>query len=324
MNLNFHILALRFSSIGDVAMCVPVIDSVLRNNPEVKITFATPKAFHVFFPVHERLDLLDFDKKQEHQGLIGLIRFYKKNFNLEFDAVADLHSVLRTQFLRRVFSFLGTPTAHIDKGRGDKKILTKKKDKQLKPLIHTCTRYAQVFEELGFNAPLNFKLHNFLGYPDVLKEGVGVAPLAKHKEKQFPLDKMKEVVSYLAQNNYVYLLGGKEDEKILNTFVQPNVENLAGKQSFKEDLELMAGLKFVISMDSANMHLASLVGTRVISIWGATHPYLGFLGYGQSMKDVVQLENLTCRPCSVFGNKDCWRGDLACMNKLDFFKPLEK
>ncbi|CAI9430110.1 Lipopolysaccharide core biosynthesis protein [Candidatus Ornithobacterium hominis] len=322
MNPNFHILALRFSSIGDVAMCVPVIDSVLKNNLEVKITFATPKAFHVFFPVHERLNLLDFDKKQEHRGILGLVRFYRQHFNLEFDAVADLHSVLRTQFLRGIFSTLGTPTAYIDKGRAEKKLLTQKDDKELKPLIHTCTRYAQVFEELGCEVPLNFELQNFLGYPNALKDGVGIAPLAKHEEKQFPLEKMKEIVAYLAQKHQVYLLGGKEDEKTLNTLVQPKVENLAGKQSFKEDLELMAGLKFVISMDSANMHLASLVGTRVISVWGATHPYLGFLGYGQSMKDVVQLENLSCRPCSVFGNKTCWRGDLACMNELSFFKTI--
>ena len=43
------------------------------------------------------------------------------------------------------------------------------------------------------------------------------------------------------------------------------------------------------------MHFASLVGTRVISIWGATHPYAGFYGYHQDSGDVIQ-ENLPCRP----------------------------
>jgi ADP-heptose:LPS heptosyltransferase len=77
-------------------------------------------------------------------------------------------------------------------------------------------------------------------------------------------------------------------------------------------------------MDSANMHLASLMGTRCISIWGSTHPYAGFLGFGQSEDDVVQVEDLTCRPCSVFGDKECYRGDWACLEELDIQKIVEK
>ena len=81
----------------------------------------------------------------------------------------------------------------------------------------------------------------------------------------------------------------------------------------KEELELMKKLDVMVSMDSANMHLASLVGTRVVSIWGATHPYAGFLGWGQRMDDCVQRDDLKCRPCSIYGNKPCMRGDMACM-----------
>jgi len=77
------------------------------------------------------------------------------------------------------------------------------------------------------------------------------------------------------------------------------------------------------SMDSSNMHMASLVGTPVVSIWGATHPYAGFMGYGQSITNGVQTD-LECRPCSVFGDKPCWRKDLACMNNIDIDEVLMK
>ena len=80
----------------------------------------------------------------------------------------------------------------------------------------------------------------------------------------------------------------------------------------------------MISMDSANMHLASLVGTRCISVWGQTHPYAGFLGYGQSEEDIVQVNDLSCRPCSVFGNKECYRGDWACLHSIDIKDILRK
>ena len=80
----------------------------------------------------------------------------------------------------------------------------------------------------------------------------------------------------------------------------------------------------MISMDSANMHLASLVGTRCVSVWGSTHHFAGFLGYGQSVDDVVEVKDLTCRPCSVFGDKPCYRGDWACLQELDIQKINDK
>ena len=81
------------------------------------------------------------------------------------------------------------------------------------------------------------------------------------------------------------------------------------------ELALMGQLDAMLSMDSANMHLASLVGTRVVSIWGGTHPYAGFLGWNQKESDCIQLD-LPCRPCSVYGNKRCLRGDYMCMNGI--------
>ena len=94
--------------------------------------------------------------------------------------------------------------------------------------------------------------------------------------------------------------------------------------SLNEELQQISKLKTMISMDSANMHLASLVGTRCVSVWGSTHHFAGFLGYGQSVDDVVEVKDLTCRPCSVFGDKPCYRGDWACLQELDIQKINDK
>ena len=83
----------------------------------------------------------------------------------------------------------------------------------------------------------------------------------------------------------------------------------------RQELALISHLDCMVSMDSANMHLASLVGTPVVSIWGATHPYCGFLGWKQPYENIVQAE-LDCRPCSVFGDKPCYRKDYACMSAI--------
>jgi ADP-heptose:LPS heptosyltransferase len=68
-------------------------------------------------------------------------------------------------------------------------------------------------------------------------------------------------------------------------------------------------------MDSANMHLASLVEVPVVSIWGATHPSLGFYGFRQDINNAIQPQ-IACRPCSVFGEVPCYRGDCACLHQI--------
>ena len=124
----------------------------------------------------------------------------------------------------------------------------------------------------------------------------------------------------------LFLLGGgKNESDILNEWVKefPGTINLAGKFSFKEELAIISHMDIMISMDSANMHLASLFGVPVVSVWGATHPFAGFYGWGQSADNAVQID-LYCRPCSVFGNKPCYRGDHACMQQLPEEKIIEK
>ena len=142
-----------------------------------------------------------------------------------------------------------------------------------------------------------------------------------------PIEKSLELVKVLSQKNEVLLFGGgKKEVEVLSKWEQEldNVTSLAGKLSLKEELKKISELEVMISMDSANMHLASLVGTRVVSVWGATHYFAGFLGYGQSENDIVEIKNLECRPCSVFGNKPCYRGDYACLNQIEISEILKK
>ena len=131
---------------------------------------------------------------------------------------------------------------------------------------------------------------------------------------------MEEVIKALSgrENTTVFLFGGGEEEKrqIAELCAKyPHVQPAQSQHGLKGELALMGQLDVMLSMDSANMHLASLVGTRVVSVWGGTHPYAGFLGWNQKAEDCIQLD-LSCRPCSVYGNKPCFRGDYACLNEI--------
>ncbi|MBR2887786.1 MAG: glycosyl transferase family 1, partial [Bacteroidales bacterium] len=103
------------------------------------------------------------------------------------------------------------------------------------------------------------------------------------------------------------------------------VESLVGRSGgLANELNLIADLDCMLSMDSANMHLASLVGTRAVSVWGATHPAAGFLGFNQNPDDAVQVD-LPCRPCSVYGNKPCHIAEqYKCLNSITAEGIVEK
>src|SRR5688572_15170945 len=231
----------------------------------------------------------------------------------------------------------GIKSEAIDKGRKEKRQLTDKINKKLFPLKTGFQRYADVFISLGFPVVLN-KTQRTLPKQDLPeaavaffssnKEHICIAPFAKHKEKMYPPDKLKRVLKHLAEKDsyQVFLLGGGTDEiNILKEWEHefPGVINLAGRFSFREELAIISNVDLMVSMDSANMHLASLFGVPVISVWGATHTFAGFYGWGQPDENAVQID-LYCRPCSVFGNKPCYRGDHACMEQLPEKKIIEK
>jgi ADP-heptose:LPS heptosyltransferase len=334
--LGKKILILRFSALGDVAMTIPVIWSFRQQYPQKEVyVVSRPFAKDLLAPL-TGVHFLPFDT-EKHKGLKGFFRLFQGLKNKgPWDAIIDLHGVLRTHVLTSLFKFSDTFVSKFDKGRSEKKALCRKHNKVFRELRHTAYRYSDTFERAGFS----FDLKKFPGKalyssgeydnPSVLdllcqvkKEGrqlIGVAPFAKHQRKTWPEDKMLELLKLLDEMNFHIILfgGGAEEKQNLEQFAAnlKNAATFAGRLTMAEELKLMTELEVMVSMDSANMHLASLAETRVVSIWGATHPYAGFYGYGQAKEDAVQIDNLACRPCSVFGNKVCYRGDFACMMEI--------
>ena len=328
MSSPAHILVIRFSAMGDVAMTVPVLKNALDQNPQLQITVVSNAFFAPLFEGLERCNFHPAYLKEKHKGAVGIYRLFKELKKIAtFDAVADLHSVLRSSLLLTFFKLSGYKTAVIDKGRKEKKALTQKENKLLQQLPTSFQRYAQVLREVEINVQLNNSNPVYKKQPaplslqKILQEGkkiIGIAPFAQHAEKMYPIEKIKAVVKTLAADNSILLFGGGANEAmILQQWADeiPSVHNMAGKFSFAEELSIISNLDAMLSMDSANMHLASLYAVPVISVWGATHPFAGFYGWGQALQNIVSTD-LSCRPCSVFGNKPCWRGDHACMRQI--------
>lgn len=93
-----------------------------------------------------------------------------------------------------------------------------------------------------------------------------------------------------------------------------------------QEIALMAHLDLMVCVDSSNMHLAALAGTPLLSIWGGTHPDVGFGPFAQGAESIIQIsrEALPCRPCSIYGKETCYRGDFACMNHITHERVTEE
>ena len=320
-----RLLVFRFSAMGDVALTVPALRAVLEPHAEDTVTLVTRPVFAPFFEAIPRLTLLTPDLN-DYRGLTGLWRLYREIRKKDtYDAVIDLHDVLRTKVLRFFFRRAGVPVYVIDKGRKEKRALIK--GRAAGPLKHTVERYLDVFRKAGLTPQMPPPPYIHTGDTSVPaaagSPALGLAPLARHALKTWPEEQMKALLQLLRARYpaaHFYLFGGPEERPALERLAAAagDAAQLTFDMPLQEQLALMRQMKVFISMDSSNMHLAALLGVPVISLWGATHPYTGFAPWGGEEQWMVQIpkEELPCRPCTIYGKGSCRRGDLACLTRI--------
>lgn len=314
-----HILVIRLSAMGDVAMTVPVIRALLSQNTGIKVTVVSRPFLKPMFADIPNVDFFPADVDKEFKGIFGLYRLSEQIRQLKIDAIADLHNVLRSKILRKFLFFNCQKTAVVDKGRKEKRALVRPENKIFKQLKSTHERYADVFRELGFSVrldegslspkagPLSEKLGDIQN-----RRKIGYAPFAQYSGKVYPLDLTEKVIADLSRNNKNIILlfgGGKQEKEMLGSLEKKysNTVSCAGKFTFSEELALISNLDCMVSMDSANAHLAAMYGVKTITLWGATHPYAGFYPFKQPLEyallpDFKKYPNI---PCSIYGNKVC-------------------
>lgn len=316
---GMHILVIRFSAMGDIAMIVPVLSVLVKKYPGLTITVLTRHFYAPLFSHIPNVRIYEADLEGVHDGVLGLGTLARELREEEIDAVADLHDVLRTNVLKSLFFFYGILFKQINKGRPQKKTLTRENNKEFKQLKSTHQRYADVFEELGFPMDLSEytppprrellpKVYEVIGKQS--QKWLGLAPFAQHDSKCYPKDLMEEVLAELSSRGNIKIImfgGGDAEKEQLEEWENKfsNCISVVGKLRFSEELSLISNLDAMLSMDSGNAHLAAIFGIPVISIWGVTHPFAGFRAFNQPMENCIlpDLEKYPKIPTSVYGNK---------------------
>jgi ADP-heptose:LPS heptosyltransferase len=332
------ILVLRFSAMGDVVLLVPVVKSLVASYPDIEVTVVTRPKFASLFTDIERVVPFPADVDYTYSGILGMRELFGKLLRKGgYDIVMDMHDHIRTIILRNLFKIFGTPVVIFEKGRKQKRAFTRKDNKITTPLPHTVERYSKAFEKAGYpvtiGSPPYFTIKSstedqvteWLQKNDLSKKErwIGIAPFAMHASKIWPVQNYAKVIEQSIKKfpAKFFLFGGSKDlvffESLKATFPAHCVI-VAGQLKIKQEVALMRQLDLMLCVDSSNMHLASLAGIPLLSVWGGTHPDVGFGPYVKNDESILQIgrDVLPCRPCSVYGKEVCYRGDFACLNYI--------
>lgn len=314
-------LIIRLATIGNVAMTVPVIASASRLYPNDKFIIASKKDLASMFVSMPNVEYYEVDNHLDWHGVYELWKSLKKRV----DVVIDLQSVRRTRVLDWLMWFSGKRIARVHYGRIRKHLITVWGFGH-KQLRSEFDRYRAVFRRAGLETdteftalPVNKNAAKEIKKAYGSKEGrwIGIAPFAKSKSNMLPYRVTKEIIERLSKgtDTHIFLFGaGVVECEMLRQWssVFPRTTSVAGLLNLAQELELMRQLDVMICMDSANQHLSSLVGLRAISVWCATHPMIGFMGWKQDPRDIIQRNDLACRPCACHGTNHCRYGNYAC------------
>ena len=315
-------LIVRLATIGNVAMTVPVIASLSRHYPNDRFIVASKKNLGAMFASMPNVEFCEVDNHLDWKGVWA----FWKTWRDKIDAMIDLQAVLRTRVLGTLMKLSGRRVTRVHYGRIRKHLITVWGIGKRHALPSEFDRYHNAFRRAGLETdnsfkalPVNKEAAKAVRTMTGKKTGrwIGMAPFAKSRSNMLPYRVTKDIIERLSNepDTRIFLFGaGVIECEMLRQWatVFPNTLSMAGKLKLEEELELMRQLDLMICMDSANQHLSSLVGLRAISVWCATHPIIGFMGWKQNTEDIVQRHDLRCRPCTCHGTNHCRYGNFAC------------
>ncbi len=311
---KLKILIIRFSSIGDIVLTSPVIRCLKKQVNGIELHYLTKKAFETVLAGNPQLDKIHYLEN----SLSDCIQELKKE---KFDYIIDLHHNLRTSWIK---TKLGVSSSSFDKLNWQKWLLVNLKRNTLPP-VHIVDRYLETVKFLGVkndHMGLDYFLLKTYTLAEMLPQShqsyIALVIGAQHATKRLPVDKLTELCKGIKGS--VVLLGGPEDKERGEEIIKAaghHVFNACGKFKLDESAFLISKAQKVISHDTGLMHIAAAFNKPIVSVWGNTVPEFGMYPYKADYSRIIQVKDLSCRPCSKIGFKNCPKGHFKCMNLID-------
>ncbi len=323
------ILVIRFSSIGDIVLTTPVL-RCLKQQLGAEVHVLTKESFRTILEANPYVDRVISIRHKVGEAAAQLRE-------TRYTAVVDLHCNLRSFQVRLLL--WRTPSFGFDKQNIAKWGLVRLKSRSVQ-IPHVVDRYLAAAARLGIvpdGQGLDFfippdqelelaRLATEMQAGDALREAIeggqylALVVGAAHATKRLPLEKAIALCRKLPKP--IVLLGGaperEEGERIAAEC--PGVFNACGRYSLQQSASILRQSSKVIANDTGLMHIAAAFHKEIISLWGSTVPEFGMSPYypkGMSRNASVEVQGLSCRPCSKIGFQQCPQGHFSCMRQLD-------
>lgn len=324
-----------FSAISNVAAIVPQLYSLTKRYPEKRFIIVSRSYLKPLFSLLDNTIFIGADIRGTHSSAKGIYLLFKELQKQNPDILLDMQLSWRTKFLSLLCSFNKIKTYNISAELQERKKLIQKGAGKYHPIKTIFQLQEELYKKCGLvcdntfeslpepNDSQNQRITELYGKKEK-QFWVGIAPFSMAKGKTLPLKKMKSVLSALDKepNTRIFLFGaGEIENEMLNDWqtIYRNVHAVHTKLKLDEELSLMHHLDVMLTMDSANMHLASLMAVPVVSIWGASHPFAGFLGWKQDINNCIGVD-FSCRPCTIHKDASCKYGDYRCIESIHSIK----
>lgn len=327
------ILIIHTAFIGDIVLSTPLLKRIKEVYPEAKITYVTTPVGATILRNNPNItEIIEYDKRGNHSGIKGLIALGRRLRYENFNIVITPHRYLRSSILawltrspKRIGydiasgSFLFTNKIKYDKNKHEvEKLLSflgevpknprESYPIELYPNKKDCDTVDEIWSENGLFS----------------EKIVAIAPGSKWFTKKWPLEYFNEVIKLLLKDNVKVVIIGGKDELFLNIETHKNIIDLRGKTTLLELAEVLKRVEIVLTNDSSPIHIASAFSkTTILAIFGPTVKEFGFFPWSRN-SEVLEIEELACRPCAIHGGNKCPKGHFKCMLEIKPEKVYEK
>ncbi|PIE59983.1 MAG: ADP-heptose--LPS heptosyltransferase [Desulfobulbus propionicus] len=323
---NKRILIIKQSSLGDVVHTLPVAHALKRTFPHCEIGWVVEQGF---------AEILDRDKSVDHvypihipstsspgakrgvyarafRASIQTLAFLRKQFSpAPYDLLLDLHASFRSGLIS-LMNPGGVRIGFADAREGNTLFQhelvanAEKKQHALEKNLLFCEHFSctvtgdDLYMETGGGDRQAAK--EFLGEHFITgsRPYIYANPTARWQTKFWRKKRWAQFADDMIQSGTQVVFGGSvHDHEYITAVVkqmkQPPVVS-AGKLSIMQSAALMQSASLYVGLDTGPMHMAAMVGTPVVALFGPTHPErVGPYGVAHRIVRAQGVDCLCCR-----------------------------
>ncbi len=322
---------IRFSHIGDIILQTNVLYWRYKEFNEQFILITQKGMAEIFKNNPAIIHIEEFEKADlKGRKLLAHAKTLAKKYPYP---LYDMHKNLRSSLIKMCWNEK-THTYSKDALARRLFMYSKGKVSNERLELHVVERYASVFQEniphKSALAPKLFLDENEKKFASDFfaqrnaenKKIIALHPFATNKGKLWSIAHWQELYAKLIPDYFPIFIGkkGKNEENISFDWIKPE-HNALDILSLRQSAALLSLSSCLVTGDSAPLHLASSVQTRIIALFGATVKEWGFYPLGDN--DVLLQEKMPCSPCSLHGKKEHCPHEYQCINAISADSVLE-